>query len=282
MTATMETGAGARQVHLRTCPLCEAMCGLEIHVDGDRVELIRADRDDAWSRGPPVPEGHRRSATCTTIPTGCDGRWCATATSWREVSWDEAFRRCDELLAPVIAAHGIEAVTAYVGNPLAHNCSLGRYIGVLIGMSGIPMIYSAGTVDQWPKNVSSHLMYGGMWKIPVPDIRRTDLLVVMGANPHASQGSLLACPDVMGEIAGIRARGGEVIVVDPRRTGTAERADEWLPIVPGTDAALLLAVAHVLFAEDLVDLGVVADLVDGVDELARAWWPTGRPSGWRR
>ena len=102
------------------------------------------------------------------------------------------------------------------------------------------------------------------------------MLVVMGANPHASQGSLLACPDVMGEIAGIRARGGRVIVVDPRRTGTAERADEWLPIVPGTDAALLLAVAQVLFAEDLVDVGTVADLIDGVDDVRRLvadWTP---------
>ncbi len=172
------------------------------------------------------------------------------------MTWDEAFRRCSELLRPVVAEHGIEAVTAYVGNPLAHDFSLGRYVGILIGMSGIPMIYSPGTVDQWPKNVSSHLMYGGMWKIPVPDIQRTDLLVVMGANPHASQGSLLACPDVMGEIDAIRDRGGKVIVVDPRRTGTAERADEWLPITPGTDAALLLAVAQRRsFAEDSSVLG---------------------------
>ena len=94
----------------------------------------------------------------------------------------------------MVAEHGIEAVTAYVGNPLAHNMSLSRYVAILIGMSGIPMIYSAGTVDQWPKNVSSHLMYGGMWKIPVPDIRRTDLFVVMGANPQASQGSLHGLP----------------------------------------------------------------------------------------
>ena len=106
-------------------------------------------------------------------------------------------------------------MTAYVGNPLAHNFSLGRYVGILIGMSGIPMIYSAGTVDQWPKNVSSHLMYGGMWKIPVPDIQRTDLLVVMGANPQASQGSLLACPDVMGEIDAIQ---------DARRQGRRRRS----------------------------------------------------------
>jgi anaerobic selenocysteine-containing dehydrogenase len=196
--------------------------------------------------------------------------------SFREATWEEAYARCTELLLPVLEAHGIAAVTAYVGNPLAHALSLSRYIGILIGMSGIPMIYSPGVVDQWPKNVSSHLMYGGMWSIPVPDIRRTDLLVIMGANPQASQGSLLACPDVMGELDRIVGAGGDVIVVDPRRTGTAERATEWLPINPGTDAALLLAVVQVLFADDLVDLGRVADLIDGVDALrtlAAGWTP---------
>jgi anaerobic selenocysteine-containing dehydrogenase len=119
-------------------------------------------------------------------------------------------------------------------------------------------------------------MYGGMWTIPVPDIQRTDLLVIMGANPHASQGSLLACPDVMGELAAIRERGGQVVVVDPRRTGTADAADEWLPITPGTDAAFLLAVAQVLFADGLVDLGSVAESVDGVDDLralVASWTP---------
>jgi anaerobic selenocysteine-containing dehydrogenase len=275
-TATNDSGAGGgRRIHLRTCPLCEAMCGLEIHVADDRVELIRPDRDDVWSRGHLCPKGTavghlHHDPDRVRQPMVRDG------DTWREVTWDEAFRRCDELLAPVIAEHGIEAVTAYVGNPLAHNLSLGRYIGILIAMSGIPMIYSAGTVDQWPKNLSSHLMYGGMWRIPVPDIRRTDLFVIMGANPHASQGSLLACPDVMGEIDGIRARGGRVIVIDPRRTGTAERADEWLPIVPGTDAALLLAVAQVLFEDGLVDLGPVADRIDGVDDVGRLvadWTP---------
>ncbi len=264
-----------RTVHLRTCPLCEAMCGLEIHVEGDQVALIRADKDDTWSKGHLCPKGttlghlhHDPDRLRTPIVRDGD--------TWREVSWDEAFRRCTELLAPVIAEHGIEAVTAYVGNPLAHNFSLGRYVGILIGMSGIPMIYSAGTVDQWPKNVSSHLMYGGMWKIPVPDIQRTDFLVVMGANPHASQGSLLACPDVMGEIDAIRARGGKVVVVDPRRTGTVERADDWMAITPGTDAALLLAVINVVVSEGLVRLGEIADLLDGVDQieaLVADWTP---------
>ena len=253
------------------------MCGLEVHVEADEVKLIRPDRDDVWSKGYICPKG-------TTLghlhhdPDRLRAPMVRDGERWREASWHEAFARCDELLAPVIAEHGIEAVTAYVGNPLAHNMSLSRYIGILIGMSGIPMIYSAGTVDQWPKNVSSHLLYGGMWKIPVPDIRRTDFLVVMGANPHASQGSLLACPDVMGEIDAIRARGGEVIVIDPRRTGTAERADEWVPIMPGTDAALLLAVVHVLFEERLVRLGAVDGMIEGVDTVGRlvADWPPER------
>ncbi len=109
-----------------------------------------------------------------------------------------------------------------------------------------------------------------MWAIPAPDIQRTDCWLIMGGNPQASQGSLLACPDVLGEIDRIRARGGKTVVVDPRRTGTADRADEWVPIVPGTDAAFLLAIVHVLFADGLVDLGDVADLVDGVDTVRAA------------
>ena len=272
----VEMDAAGRRVHLRTCPLCEAMCGLEVHVRGQQVELIRADQGDVWSKGHLCPKGttlgqlhHDPDRLRAPMIRDDDG-------SFREVTWEEAFDRCTELLAPVIAEHGIGAVTAFVGNPLAHALSLSRYIGILIGMSGIPMIYSPGTVDQWPKNVSSHLMYGSMWSIPVPDVHRTDLIVVMGANPQASQGSLLACPDLMGELAAIQDRGGEVIVVDPRRTGTADMSSEWLPITPGTDAALLLAVVHVLFAEDLVDLGDAAKLIDGVDELralVRDWTP---------
>ncbi len=190
--------------------------------------------------------------------------------AWQEVSWDTAFRRCTELLTPVIEKYGIGAVTAYTGNPLAHSFSLARYAGVLMGMSGMPVTYSPGTVDQWPKNLSSHLMYGLWWNFPVPDLERTDLMVIMGANPAASQGSLLAAPDVMGLINGIRNR-GKVIVIDPVRTQTAAQADEWLPIVPGTDAALLLAVAHTLFGEGLINPGPHVDGVDTMRRVAAAW-----------
>jgi anaerobic selenocysteine-containing dehydrogenase len=257
--------------HVYTCPLCEAMCGLEIQVCDGRVESIRGNSDDVWSRGHLCPKGaslgaiHEDPDRIRTPMIKVDGQW-------QEVSWDTAFRRCTELLAPVIAEHGIGAVTCYTGNPLAHSFSLGRYTGVLLGMSGIPVSYSPGTIDQWPKNLSSHLMYGNWWGFPVPDIERTDLLVVMGANPAASQGSLLAAPDVMGILADIDT----VIVVDPVRTATAAKADEWLPITPGTDAALLLAVVHTLFDEDLVRLGRLADHVEGLEALQKAaadWAP---------
>src|ERR1700751_2628950 len=269
----MTTAADGR--HVRTCPLCEAMCGLEIHVKNGRVTSIRGNRDDVWSRGHICPKGvslaalHDDPDRIRAPMVKVDGRW-------QEVSWDAAFRRCTELLTPVIRKHGIGAVTAYTGNPLAHSFSLARYAGVLMGMSGMPVTYSPGTVDQWPKNLSSHLMYGGWWTFPVPDIERTDLLVVMGANPEESQGSLMAAPDAMGIIDGIRKR-GKVIVIDPVRTATAARADEWLPITPGTDAALLLAVAHTLFDENLFNPG---PHVDGIDTMRRvaADWPPARVS----
>ena len=267
-------GIGEDGRHLYTCPLCEAMCGLEIQVDGGRVAGIRGNRDDTWSRGHICPKGATLGAVHDD-PDRIRHPMIKVDGSWVETTWDAAFRRCTELLAPVIEKYGIGAVTCYTGNPLAHSFSLGRYTGVLLGMSGIPLSYSPGTVDQWPKNLSSHLMYGGWWSFPVPDIERTDLLVVMGANPAASQGSLLAAPDVMGIIDGIRKR-GKVIVIDPVRTATAARADEWLPITPGTDAALLLAVAHTLFAEDLVALGDLAPHIDGLDRMRGAaadWSP---------
>jgi anaerobic selenocysteine-containing dehydrogenase len=261
--------------YLHTCPLCEAMCGLVIQVQDGRVAGIRGNRDDVWSRGHICPKGAALGALHDD-PDRIRQPLIKVEGQWQEVSWDAAFRRCTELLTPVLERYGIGAVTAYTGNPLAHSFSLARYAGVLLGMSGIPVTYSPGTVDQWPKNLSSHLMYGGWWDFPVPDIERTDLLVIMGANPAASQGSLLAAPNVMGLIDAIRKR-GKVIVIDPVRTRTADHADEWLPIVPGTDAALLLAVTHTLFAEDLVAPG---PHVTGVDTMRRvaAEWPPSRVS----
>ena len=196
-----------------------------------------------------------------------------TSDGWREVSFEDAYARCEELVSGVLQRHGIGAFTCFVGNPTMHSVALSRYVGVLA--SAFHHIYSTGTVDAWPKNVTATLMFGNAYLFPVPDVPRTDYFLCMGANPSASNGSLLALPDFVGEIDRVRERGGRVVVVDPRRTGTARHADEWIGIQPGTDAAWLLAVLHVLFAEDLVDLGAVADLVDGVEQVRDA------VAGWR-
>jgi anaerobic selenocysteine-containing dehydrogenase len=258
------------RVHLKQCPLCECMCGMEIHLDpDDKVKVIRPDKDDVWSTGYICPKG-------TTLgklhedPDRIRVPMIREGDTWREASWPEAFARCEELLHGVRDRHGIEAMTAFIGNPAGHSFSIGRYGALLMGQANFPMIYSAGTVDQWPKNVSCVLMYGNMWKIPTVDIRRTDYWVIMGGNPQASGGSLLSCPDVLGEIDAIRERGGKVIVIDPRRTGTADRATEWLPIRPGADAAFLLALCNVIFDEGLLDLGPIAHMVNGVDEMRAA------------
>ena len=255
-------------VHVRTCPLCEAMCGLRVYTEKGRVTKIRANDADVWSRGYICPKGttlgelHHDPDRLRT-PLVRDGE------GWRELSWPEAFREVARRLRPVIEQHGREAVSAYIGNPTAHNFSLSRYVPAFVAMSGLPVVYSAGTVDQWPKNLTGALMFGGMWTFPVPDLDRTDYLLMLGANPHASQGSLLAAADVLGRLDAIRARGGRVVVVDPRRTGTVDHASEWLPIRPGTDAAFLLAIAHVLFAEGRVRLGALAGRVNGTEEVRR-------------
>jgi anaerobic selenocysteine-containing dehydrogenase len=258
----------AAVAHTRTCSLCEAMCGLHVTVEDDRVTQIRPNPDDVWSEGYICPKG-------TTLghlhhdPDRLRVPMVRRGEDWHEVSWDEAFAEVERRLRPVIERDGIDAVTAYIGNPTAHNFSLSRYVGAFVPMSGLPRIYSAGTVDQWPKNVAVALMYGGMWSIPTPDIDRTDYLLMLGANPHASQGSLLAAADVIARMGNLRKRGGKVVVVDPRRTGTAERADEWLAIRPGTDAAFLLALCQVLFAEGRVSLGALEERVNGLGEIER-------------
>ena len=261
-------------VHRYTCPLCECMCGLDIHVaspdaGAQRVTLVRGAKADVWSKGYICPKGSaighlHEDPDRLRVPMIRDGE------QWREATWTEAFQRCEELIHPLLNRDGPTAFTAFIGNPAGHSFSLSRYLSQMIIPSKMPHIYSAGTVDQWPKNVTSILLYGNQWMIPVPDIARTDYWLLMGGNPHASGGSLLAKPDVLGEIERIRERGGKVVVVDPRRTRTADVADEWIGIQPGTDAAWLLAIVNVFFENGWVNLGHLADMVADVDQLQAA------------
>jgi anaerobic selenocysteine-containing dehydrogenase len=252
----------------RTCHLCEATCGLELHLDGDEITLVRGDRDDVFSHGFLCPKGTaikqlEADPDRVRTPLVRDG------DTFRAVSWDEAFAVIDAGLAPIREQHGPDALAMYLGNPSAHNLSGLVYNRVLLQAARTKNVYSASTVDQMPKQVSAGLMFGGALSIPVPDVDRTDYLLMLGANPFASNGSLMTAPDMPGRLREVRARGGKLVVVDPRRTKTAEEADEHLAIRPATDALFLFALVHVLFAANLVELGTVAAHVNGLDEVRR-------------
>src|SRR3954452_24637958 len=271
----------ARRVEYRTCPFCEATCGLELHLEAgedvatdgrgpqrEEIVLVRGDRDDVFSHGFLCPKG-TAIRQLEADPDRVRTPLVREGNTFREASWDEAFAVIDAGLAPIREQHGPDALAMYLGNPSAHNLSGLVYNRVLLQAARTKNVYSASTVDQMPKQVSAGLMFGGALTIPVPDIYRTDYLLMLGANPYASNGSLMTAPDMPGRLDALRARGGKLVVVDPRRTRTAKAADEHLPIRPATDALFLFAIVQVLFADDLVDLGTVADHVLGVEEIRR-------------
>ena len=249
-----------------TCPLCEATCGLEVTVVDGRIDAVRGDRADVFSKGFICPKGAALGALHED-PDRLDTPLVKRDGEFVPVSWDEAFEEIDRRLPPIIKEHGGNAVAAYVGNPGAHNLGSLLYGRVLWKALGTQNFYTAGTVDQIPKHFSSGYLFGDALSIPIPDVDRTDFLLLLGANPLVSNGSLLTAPDMRGRLKGIRDRGGTVVVVDPRRTRTAEAADRHLSIRPGTDALLLAALAQVLFGEGLVRLRELAGHVAGVDEV---------------
>jgi anaerobic selenocysteine-containing dehydrogenase len=251
----------------RTCPLCEATCGLEITHRDEKVIRTRGDRADVFSHGFICPKGSTLGRL-DEDPDRLRTPLVREGGRHRPATWEEAFAVIGARLPPIVAEHGADAVGVYLGNPNVHSMSGVLYVRPLLKMLGTRSIFSAATVDQMPKHVSSGLMFGHPDLIPVPDLDRTSYLLMLGANPYESNGSLATAPDWPGRLQGIRGRGGRVVVVDPRRTKSAETADEHVFILPGTDAAFLFALAHVLFEEDLVDLGPLQGHVAGVDEVA--------------
>jgi anaerobic selenocysteine-containing dehydrogenase len=249
--ATGGTSEGANQrtrtIH-RACNLCEAICGLQIKVDGERIVSIRGDHLDPFSRGHICPKAvalkdiHEDPDRLRHPLQRIDGRW-------QEISWDAAFDFAAERLARIIVANGNDAVGFYAGNPTVHN------IGTLLNLPPLARLlktrnaFSATSVDQLPQQLASLLMFGHQFLIPIPDIDHCDYFLVLGANPIASNGSMMTVPDVGKRLAAIRARGGKVVVIDPRRTETAEIASEHHFIRPAGDAALLMAIINTLRGE---------------------------------
>ncbi|OBG15764.1 molybdopterin-binding oxidoreductase [Mycolicibacterium celeriflavum] len=251
---------------LRICPLCEATCGLTLTIDGGRVTGARGDRDDVFSKGFICPKG-ASFAELDNDPDRLTRPLIRRNGSLTEATWEEAFAAVAEGLGDVIAEHGGAAVGVYLGNPNAHTIAGGLYTPLVVKALGTRQVYSASTLDQMPKHVALGYMFGSPVAFTVPDLDRTDYLVVIGANPLVSNGSLATAADFPGKLRALRERGGRLVVIDPARTRTAEFADRHLAPRPGTDAALLASVVNVLFDEDLVDLNGLAGHVDGVDEV---------------
>jgi anaerobic selenocysteine-containing dehydrogenase len=278
-------GSARTRTAYRTCPLCEAGCGLEItlrpreHGDdghdghgGEEVVRIRGDRDDVFSAGFICPKGSTLKQLHDD-PDRLRQPLVKRDGAFVEVGWDEAFAEIEARLLPILERDGRDACAVYVGNPNAHNLAGLLYNRAVIRALGSTNVYSASTVDQRPKEISAALMFGGGLNVPVPDVDRTDFLLMLGANPFASNGSLATAPDWPGRLERLVERGGTLVVVDPRRSRTAEMATQWLPIRPGADAYLLAAVVQVLAEEGLLALGPLAELVTGLDEVVAACAP---------
>ena len=253
----------------RTCPLCEAMCGLEIEVVDGRPETVRGDRADVFSGGYLCPKG-ASIGKLYEDPDRLRTPMVRDADGWHEATWDEAFAVIEARLPPLLEQHGRDAIAVYLGNPSVHDHSLSLALAPFLRALGTRYRFTASTLDQLPKQVASGLMFGSAASVAIPDIDHTDYFLVLGANPMVSNGSMFTAADLPGRLRKLRDRGGRLVVVDPRRTRTADAADEHLAIRPGTDAFLLAAIANALFDEGLVRLRDAQAHVVGLEEVRAA------------
>jgi anaerobic selenocysteine-containing dehydrogenase len=260
---------GESLLHYRTCPLCEAMCGIVIeHRDG-QVLSIKPDRDDVLSRGHICP----KAVALKDIhgdPDRLRRPVRRTTSGWTEISWPDAFAEVERRIGEIRDRHGNDSIAIYAGNPVVHNLGAMLGIGDFIRAVRTRNLYSATSVDQLPHMMASQQMFGHQFLVPVPDVDRTQLFVCIGGNPVASGGSIMGAPGFARRVEALQARGGRFVVVDPRRTESAQIADEYLPIRPGSDVFLLLALIKAVFAIGAADAGHLGARIDGVEELSEA------------
>ena len=250
---------------LRICPLCEANCGLELEITGSTVTSVRGDKADVFSHGFICPKGVSLGAV-DADPTRLPPPLVRDSHgALMPATWDEAFSVIRTRLGEVIGNFGPNSVGLFLGNPNVHSLSGAFMLPTLIKSLGTSQRFSASTVDQMPKQAASAMMYGTALSIALADIDRTDLFLVLGANPLVSNGSMLTAPDFPGRLRALRKRGGRMVVVDPIRTRTAEFADEHLEIRPGSDALWLAAIAHVLIVEGVADFGAAEQWINSAD-----------------
>ena len=260
----MESESLPERTALRICPLCEANCGLVLEISGNTVTSVRGDKDDVFSHGFICPKGVSFGEV-DSDPTRLRTPMIRNAAGALEpASWDEAFGVIRTRLGAIVAQSGPEAVGMFLGNPNVHSLSGAFMLPAFIKALGTSQRFSASTVDQMPKQAASAMMYGTALTVALADLDRTDYLLILGANPLVSNGSMLTAANFPGRLRALRKRGGQLVVVDPIRTRTAEAANEHIGIRPGSDALWLAAIAHVIMVEGTADLGAASEWIDQV------------------
>ncbi|RYU95207.1 molybdopterin oxidoreductase family protein [Emticicia agri] len=252
--------------HYRTCNLCEAMCGLEISVESGKVTKIEGDKNDPFSRGHICPKAVALKDIYED-PNRLKFPVKRTAEGWQQISWEEAFEEVVNRIKDIKSKYGNNAVGMYQGNPSVHNLGTSMNSPAFAKSLHTKNLFSATSADQLPHHFAAWQMFGHPMLMPVPDIDHTDYMLIIGGNPIASNGSIMSVPDVANRLKAIQKRGGKIVVIDPRFTETAAKADTHHFIRPGTDAFLLLAMIQVIFAENLYNLGKLSEFTDGVETL---------------
>jgi anaerobic selenocysteine-containing dehydrogenase len=253
--------------HYRSCNLCEAICGIEITVEDQQRLTIRGDKDDPFSRGYICPkaialqdfhfDNDRLRHPVRRTPTG-----------WKRIDWAEAFDEVAKNLRHIYATYGRNSTATYLGNPTVHNYGALLFAPGFLRSLHTRNRFSATSVDQLAHHLAAYLMFGHQLILAIPDLDRTNLFLMLGANPAVSNGSMMTAPGFSTRLQALRQRGGRVILIDPRRNETARLADRHLFIRPGTDVFLLLALLHVVFEEQLTRMDALASFTAGIEIVA--------------
>ena len=252
--------------HFRTCNLCEAMCGIEIAYEGNKIHSIKGDVNDKFSEGHICPKAvalqdiyHDPDRLKTPLKK--------TESGWEAISWEAAFEEIETKIKAIQKKYGKDAVASYLGNPNAHNFGNGVFLPLFLRALGTKNRYSSASADQLPHHFASNFMLGHEMLMPIPDIDRTDFMLIIGGNPMVSNGSMMTAPNFSKRMKRIQARGGKVIVIDPRKTETADKADEHFFIRPETDAFFLLGIVKTILDEGLTDLRHLKEITDGFEKV---------------
>lgn len=258
----------ASAVKFRICPLCEAGCGLKIHVEDENVLKVRGDENYPPSKGYMCPKGAALK-DLHNDPDLVRTPLIKENNTFRKAAWDEAFSLIEEKFSYLRNTYGNDSIGAYLGNPNTHTMAGGLFLSPLLKSLKSKNLFTASTVDQMPKLSACGFMFGHPMRVPVPDVDNTDLFVIFGANPFVSNGSLMSAPDMKTRIKKLKQRGGKLIVVDPMKTKTAKEADLHIPINPGSDVWLLFAIVHIFFRDNMISLNQETDLIKNYERLEK-------------